>query len=105
MEEGFAPMAQEAVKAMAAGGAVLLDVRRDDEWAAGHAKGAVHWELARLQNGEWPDVAKDAKVFVYCAAGGRAGQARELLMNQGWTDVTNIGGLKDWQAAGGEVEQ
>ncbi len=105
MEEGFAPMAQEAVKTMASGGGVLLDVRRDDEWAAGHAKGAIHWELARLENGEWPDVPKDAKVFVYCAAGGRAGQARELLMNQGWVDVTNIGGLKDWQAAGGEVEQ
>ncbi len=102
-EPDFTTAAKEAVEKVRGGGVTLLDVRRDDEWAAGHAPQAVHWELARLERGELPDVPKDEPVYVYCAAGGRAGKAQEILMANGWTAVTNIGGLKDWQAAGGEV--
>ncbi len=99
----FSTAAKEAVKKVRAGGVALLDVRRDDEWAAGHAPQAVHWELARLERGEFPDIPKDMPVYVYCAAGGRAGKAKDILTANGWTSVMNIGGLKDWQAAGGEV--
>lgn len=83
---------------------MLLDVRRDDEWEESHAKGALHWELARLQEGELPDIPKDTPLFVHCAAGGRAEQAKEILEQNDWTEVINIGGLKDWETAGGEVE-
>jgi rhodanese-related sulfurtransferase len=96
--------AGQAVEDVGAGAAVLLDVRRDDEWAAGHAKGATHWELARLEAGEFPDIPKDAKVYVHCAAGVRAQKAKEILNQNEWNDVTNIGGLEDWETAGGEIE-
>jgi rhodanese-related sulfurtransferase len=96
--------ATQAVADVGAGKAVLLDVRRDDEWAAGHAKGAVHFELAKLEAGELPDIPKDAVVYVHCAAGARAQKAKEILEQNGWTNVTNIGGLKDWQEAGGPLE-
>ncbi len=82
----------------------MVDVRRDDEWEAGHAKGAVHFELAKLEASEMPDVPKDATVYVYCAAGGRAQKAKEILEANGWTNVENIGGFADWQAVGGPVE-
>lgn len=93
----------QAIVDVAAGKAVLVDVRRDDEWAAGHAAGAIHFELAKLEAGEMPDIPKDAMVYVYCAAGARAGKATELLLANGWTNVTNIGGLDAWRAAGGSV--
>ncbi|MCC6934441.1 MAG: rhodanese-like domain-containing protein [Candidatus Yanofskybacteria bacterium] len=96
--------AAQAVAGHAAGKSVVLDVRRDDEWAAGHAEGALHWELARLEGGEMPDVPKDATVYTYCAAGGRAGKAAEILAAHGWERVASIGGLKDWEEAGGAVE-
>ena len=96
--------AARAVEEVGADAAVLLDVRTDDEWAAGHAKGATHWELARMEAGEFPDIPKDARIYVHCAAGGRAQTAKELLMHNDWNDVTNIGGLDDWENAGGEVE-
>jgi len=96
--------AGQAVEEVDADIAVLLDVRNDDEWAAGHAKGAVHWELVRLQAGELPDIPKDGRVYVHCAAGGRAQKAKEILLDNDWTDVTNIGGLEDWENAGGELE-
>lgn len=101
MEPSYTAVAKEAVGNPAA---VLLDVRRDDEWAAGHAKGALHWELSRLEAGELPNVPKQADLYTYCAAGGRAGKAATLLRGMGWLNVQNLGGLKDWQAAGGAVE-
>lgn len=95
---------QQAVQDVGAGKAVLVDVRRDDEWAAGHAKGAIHFELAKLEAGEMPDIPKDAVVYVYCAAGSRAAKAKEILDANGWTNITSIGGLTDWQNAGGPTE-
>lgn len=99
-DKSFADVAAEAV---ADDNAVIVDVRRDDEWEAGHADRAIHWELARLEDGELPDIEKDANVYTYCAAGGRAGKAAEILRENGWVHVQNAGGLSDWEAAGGEV--
>jgi rhodanese-related sulfurtransferase len=104
-QTNFAEAAAQAVIDVGAGEASLLDVRRDDEWAAGHAVGATHWELARLEAGEFPDIPKDRPVFVHCAAGVRAEKAKEILEQNGWEHVTNIGGLKDWEDAGGLVEE
>lgn len=95
--------AAQAVADRAAGISVVLDVRRDEEWAAGHAAGALHWELARLERGEFPDIPHDVTVYTHCAAGGRAGKAAEILTANGWEHVVNIGGLKDWEEAGGAL--
>jgi len=86
--------------------AVLMDVRTTVELVEdGYAVDSVHFELVRLQNGELPNYPKDMKMYVYCKAGGRAGQAKTILEENGFTDVTNIGGLSDWEAAEGEVVQ
>ncbi|HUO75624.1 MAG TPA: rhodanese-like domain-containing protein [Candidatus Paceibacterota bacterium] len=95
------PFSEVAKQAVTNPNAVILDVRRDDEWAAGHADRATHWELARLQAGELPDISKDAQVYTYCAAGKRAGEAADILRSHGWTNVQNAGGFSDWVAAGG----
>ena len=99
-DKSFSDVAAEAV---ADTEAIIVDVRRDDEWAAGHADRAVHWELARLEAGELPDIPEDARVYTYCAAGKRAGQAADILRENGWSDVQNMGGYSDWVAAGGET--
>ena len=81
--------------------AVLLDVREQDEWDAGHAPGAVHIPLgdlpARLD--ELPDT--DAGTLaVTCRGGGRSSRAVAWLSQQGF-DVANLdGGMKAWAAAG-----
>jgi rhodanese-related sulfurtransferase len=86
------------------GRSVLLDVRTAQELAVdGYAAGSTHFDLARLQAGQLPDVPTDTTIYVYCKIGGRAGQAMEILEANGFTDVTNIGGLVDWETAGGEV--
>jgi rhodanese-related sulfurtransferase len=84
--------------------AVLMDVRTAAELAIdGYAVDSTHFELVRLQNGELPVYSRDMKIYVYCKAGGRAGQAETILEENGFTNVVNIGGLIDWETAGGDV--
>ncbi|HEY4525492.1 MAG TPA: rhodanese-like domain-containing protein [Candidatus Paceibacterota bacterium] len=83
--------------------AILLDVRRDEEWQAGHAVGAIHWDLAKLQAGQMPNIPKDADIQTYCRTGNRAGVARNIMLQNGYRKVANLGGLSDWEKMGGKV--
>jgi len=81
---------------------LLLDVREDDEWAAGHAEGAVHIPMgefvARLD--EVIEQAADRKVYVVCRVGGRSAQVTQYLLAQGVDAVNVDGGMLAWEAAG-----
>lgn len=94
---------QTAIEEVSTGKAVLLDVRRQGEWDAGHAKPAVHFDSDRLlKNGELPKIDKGTKIYTYCVSGGRAGRVKTALINHGFENVENLGGLRDWLAEGGE---
>ena len=99
----FAAAAQTAVRVAEASDAIVLDVRSEEEVAQGRAAGSVHFPLTELEDGLLPDIPKDARVFVYCRTGRRAEIAARILRREGWSDVTNIGGLDDWRGAGGDV--
>ena len=89
---------------VSAGTAVLLDVRTELELEEdGYAPNSIHFDVVKLDSGELPDISKDKKIYVHCKSGGRAGRAEGILEENGWTNVVNIGGLVDWEAAGGEV--
>jgi len=89
---------------VASGEAVLLDVRTDEELSSdGYAKDSTHFDLARLEAGELPDIEKGTTIYAYCKGGTRAGKAEVILEDAGYVNVINIGGLVDWEAAGGEV--
>lgn len=80
--------------------AVLVDVREPDEWAAGHAPGAVHLPLGDLPSrvGELPET--DDALPVVCRSGGRSSRAVQWLVQQGY-DVVNVeGGMRAWHEAG-----
>jgi len=76
----------------------VLDVREDDEWAAGHIAGAVHIPLQELP-GRLADL-PDGQTLVVCKVGGRSAQAVGYLAQQGYEVVNLAGGMLDWQAAG-----
>ena len=92
-----------AVREVESGAAALLDVRTEDERRQSFAPAAEHIPLDALREGERPDVARDARLYVYCRTGRRAAEAVELLRQDGWKDVVNLGGLDDWQRQGGRV--
>jgi rhodanese-related sulfurtransferase len=81
----------------------LLDVREDDEWAAGHAPGAVHVPLHDLP-ARLDAVPAGTRVAVVCRVGGRSAQATMWLRQQGYDAHNVAGGMYGWQAAGLPVE-
>jgi rhodanese-related sulfurtransferase len=81
----------------------MLDVREDDEWAAGHAPGAVHIPLYDLPV-RFPDLPAHRPLPVVCRVGSRSAQAVAWLQAQG-VDACNVsGGMVAWAAAGLPVE-
>ena len=79
-------------------GAVLLDVRELDEWAAGHAPDAVHVPLAEVQTTAARFTGQE--VLTVCRSGGRSAKAAETLAQAG-VEVRNVnGGMTAWAAAG-----
>jgi len=77
------------------GGAVILDVRSPDEFGDGFYPGAKNIPVNELPH-RLADVGPRSKpVVVYCASGGRSAVAAQILKANGFTDVTNAGGLGD----------
>jgi rhodanese-related sulfurtransferase len=83
-------------------GAVLLDVREADEWAAGHAPAATHIRLADVP-GRVGDLSGDAEVVAICRSGARSDRAAAFLRAQGIEAVNLAGGMQAWAAAGLDV--
>jgi rhodanese-related sulfurtransferase len=83
-------------------GAVLLDVREDDEWSAGHSPAAIHVPLSALSSAEIPGVA-DRRIVVVCRSGNRSKGATQFLLGRGADAVNLAGGMKAWMLAGGSV--
>ena len=76
--------------------AVLLDVRTPEEHKSGYLEGAVLLPLAELESKIFSKVSdKNTPIYIYCRSGRRAGTAVEKLKAMGYTDLHNLGGLKD----------
>ena len=94
--------ARERVK----GGAALIDVREDLEYAGGHAAGAEHLGRGVLERdivGKHPE--KDEELILYCGGGYRSALAAESLQKMGYTNVWSMtGGWKAWKDSGAPVE-
>lgn len=81
----------------------VLDVREDDEWAAGHVEGALHIPMSDFVNrfGDLTEAAPDgARVHVMCRVGGRSAQVTQYLVRQGIDAVNIDGGMQAWDGAG-----
>lgn len=84
-------------------GALLLDVRTADEFGEGHVEGAIQiphdelgdriGEVLEKQGGD-----KHKPIVVYCRSGRRADTAKQVLLENGFDQVTNLGGYTDWPA-------
>ena len=83
-------------------GIVLLDVREDDEFAAGHAPAAKHIPMAELpaRIDELADLPDDQPLYVICRSGGRSARATAWLNQSGWDAVNVAGGMGAWQREG-----
>jgi rhodanese-related sulfurtransferase len=86
---------------------VLVDVREDNEWAAGHLPGAIHLGKGIIER----DIEKTvtdpaAKIILYCGGGFRSALAGDSLQKMGYTNVESMdGGWKGWVEAGLPTEK
>jgi rhodanese-related sulfurtransferase len=81
-------------------GAVLVDVRSEQEFAAAHPKGARNVPPSRIGAGGG-GLAPDDEILVICLSGHRSLTQARRLAKMGYTNVANVaGGLRAWQQAG-----
>lgn len=89
----------EAIKMMSDNtNAIIVDVRAQDEYDKKHITGALFVPLDDLRAGKFeslPD--KNATILVYCWTGRRANDAAEILVNNGYKNVYEFGGIVDWK--------
>ena len=79
-------------------GYIILDVRRPDEFAAGHIPNAVNVPNESIGAEEIPALPdRDQLIFVYCRSGRRSKEAAEKLAALGYTNIVEFGGILDWQ--------
>ena len=81
--------------------AVIIDVREDDEWEAGHIPSAVHIPMGQVPQrlGDLPD----GELHIVCRSGGRSRRTTEWLQRNGYDAVNVDGGMQVWAAAGRPV--
>lgn len=81
---------------------ILLDVRRADEFEAGHIPGAVNLPNEGIGTEEIPSLPDKAQtIYIYCRSGNRSKQAADKLLALGYTNLIEFGGIIDYT---GELE-
>ena len=91
MDEAVTMMAQET-------GYIILDVRRPDEFAAGHIPNAINVPNESIGTDEISELPnKDQLIMVYCRSGRRSKEASEKLVKLGYTNIVEFGGILDWK--------
>ena len=91
MDEAVAMMAEES-------GYIILDVRRPDEYAAGHIPNAINVPNESIGTSDIPELPdKDQLIMVYCRSGRRSKEAAGKLVKLGYTNIVEFGGIIDWK--------
>ena len=88
---------------LAQSGALLIDVRRDYEWEAGHIAGARNVEMNDLTRSA-ASLPRDETIVFYCRTGNRSGMAAAAFKGAGFDAYHIDGGLRAWADEGLELE-
>ena len=78
-------------------GPVIVDVRRQDEYDAGHIPGAIlipNEDIDTKPPAELPDL--NQIILIYCRSGNRSKQAAQKLFDMGYTNIYEFGGINTW---------
>ena len=73
---------------------IVIDVRTLEEFESGHIEDSsnIEWqEISSITD----NINKDQKIYLYCRSGRRSQNATNILIDLGYKDVTNLGGIKD----------
>ncbi len=98
-ETSYTQISQDEAAGMISGddGHVIVDVRRQDEYDAGHIPGAIlipNESINTERPEELPDL--DQIILIYCRSGNRSKQAAQKLADMGYTNIYEFGGINTW---------
>lgn len=88
----------QAAAGLESGNALILDVREDDEWQAGHIPGATHVPLGELAE-RAATLSALHPIYVVCRSGKRGLEGTTLLRAAGFDALNVEGGMQAWQEA------
>jgi len=90
--------ARQAKDMMDAGDVVVLDVREPHEFAQGHIPGAISLPVSVMGPDSGKDISEDKgiPVLIYCRSGNRSKTAADYVLEMGFTNVYEFGGILDW---------
>lgn len=89
---------EEAKKLMDMENCVILDVRSSEEFSEGHIENAINIDYEEIkENAEGILTDKNALILVYCRSGRRSKIAAQSLVELGYTNVKEFGGINTWQ--------
>ena len=74
----------------------IIDVRENYEYESGHIKNAYNIPLNNLEDISKLMISLDNKIIVYCHSGNRSRQAANQLVEMGYTNVYDMGGITSW---------
>ncbi len=89
---------EEAKRVIDSTKCVILDVRTEEEYKQAHIKNSKllpDFEIKHRATSELPD--KDAPILIYCRSGRRSAAAAMMLLNMGYTNVCDFGGIIEWE--------
>lgn len=73
----------------------VIDVRTQEEYDEAHIEGVAHIPVDTIEE-RLEEIPRDKPIVLYCRSGGRSGRAAEILVENGFNQVYNMGGLPDW---------
>lgn len=83
------------------GDVILVDVREPSEYAEGHISGAILLPVGQIESkAEGVLTNKKAKIIVYCRSGRRSADAAKQLVDMGYSNIYDMGGIQSWINAG-----
>lgn len=79
---------------------VLVDVRRIDEYSESHIEGAINIPLDTIDESV-NEILKDKNqaIYIYCRSGNRSQEASQKLVDLGYTNIIEMGGIIDWEGS------
>ena len=79
---------------------VLVDVRRIDEYSESHIEGAINIPLDTIDESVY-EILKDKNqaIYIYCRSGNRSQEASQKLVDLGYTNIIEMGGIIDWEGS------
>jgi len=101
-DDDFPEVTAEEAIAEVSTGTILIDVREQEEWDAGHAPDARLVPLSQLQE-RVAELPEDTRLLVVCHSGMRSMRATAFLRAEGIDAVNVVGGMVAWAAAGGAL--